>query len=53
MEPLRFIEPVLDAFVTSNSCIDGPPEPEMAIKTLPSVVFKANSPNSRFEFVGF
>ena len=51
--PIRYIEPVLTVFVEINSSTVGPREPETAINTLPSVVFNANSPNCKFELVGF
>jgi len=51
--PTKLIEPVLTVFVTTNSCTEGPPEPETAIKTLPSVVLSANSPSCKLVFVGF
>jgi len=51
--PIKLIEPVLTVLVLISSSIDGPPEPDLARKTLPSVVLIANSPSWRFEFVGF
>ena len=51
--PIRYIEPVLTVFVEINSSTVGPREPDLAIKTLPSVVFNANSPNCKFVLVGF
>jgi hypothetical protein len=53
IEPIRLIDPVLTVFVTNNSCTEGPPEPDTAIKTLPSVVLSANSPSCKLVFVGF
>jgi hypothetical protein len=53
IEPIKLIEPVLTVLVEINSSIDGPSEPDLARNTLPSVVLIANSPSSRFEFVGF
>jgi hypothetical protein len=51
--PVKFIEPVITVFVTTNSSTDGPCEPDLAMKALPSVVFNANSPNCKLLFVGF
>ena len=51
--PVKFIEPVFVVFVIINSSILGPPDPETAINALPSVVFNANSPNSKLLLVGF
>jgi hypothetical protein len=53
IEPIKLIEPVLTVLVEINSSIDGPSEPDLARNTLPSVVFIANSPSCRLEFVGF
>ena len=40
-------------FEIINSSTEGPNEPDLDMNALPSVVFKAISPNCKFEFVGF